>query len=550
MLTFLSIRNLALVDQLLWEPQDGFICITGETGAGKSVLISAIGLALGERADKTLIRSGEQTCTVEAVFNLPAQSDIHQMLDSHGVPPCEEGTLMIRRSISASVNRQFINDSPCTLSLLREIGAHLVDLHGPNDHRSLVSRERQLSLLDSFGEHQQLLNEYTGAWQIWHDVRKSYNELLQSEAATEREIDLLRHQIDEIAAADFTVEEVATLEERWQRSRNGARLIESAGRMLSILQGDAESSLSARLHELIRCAHDLGRLDPSADAWLTPLAGMEVELGEVEHSLEGYIRDVDSDPAELAELEQRINSLESLKRKYGPGIEDILLRYEEALKRLDRIENRSERLDELETTMNSLKKHVEQTGMRLGKARKKAAPLLAAEIVAHSRELGFLQSSFDVVVAHLEEPTPTGYEEIEFLFGPNPGEPSKPLRLIASSGELSRIMLAIKSALADKDSTPLLVFDEIDSNVGGEIARSVGKKMLELGTKHQVISITHFPQVASLASHHYLVEKGLVRDRSISRLREVAGDERIDELVRMLGGGGDEARAHARTLLL
>lgn len=550
MLTFLSIRNLALVDQLLWEPQGGFIGITGETGAGKSVLTGAIGLALGERADKSLIRSGEQTCIIEAVFSLAPDSVIHHMLETHGMPPCEDGTLMIRRSISASVNRQFINDSPCTLNLLRDIGANLVDMHGPNDHRSLVSRERQLALLDSFGEHQALLGEYSQAWTAWQDARKAWQELSQAEAATEREIELLRHQVEEISSAGFQPEEVDSLEERWQRSRNSTRLLESASKMLGIIEGDDTSSLLTQIHELIRTSHELARLDPTAEPWLASLNAMEIEINELESGLGDYIRHFDNDPAELAALEERINLLESLKRKYGPQIEDVMANYDEAITRLDRIEHRTERLVELEDAMHALKKHVDQAGAKLGKARQKAAPLLANEIAMHSRELGFGKSQFEIVITHLDEPSSSGFEEIEFLFGPNPGEPSKPLRLIASSGELARIMLAIKSALAGKDSTPLLVFDEIDSNVGGEVARAVGKKMLELGTRHQVISITHFPQVAAMATHHYLVEKALVKDRSISRLREVSSDERVDELVRMLGGGGEEARAHAKALLL
>ncbi len=549
MLTFLSIRNLALVDQLLWEPQDGFICITGETGAGKSVLINAISLALGERADKSLVRSGEETCSVEAVFALPGSSPIHSLLEAHGMPPCEDGTLMVRRSFTSSVNRQFINDSPCTLNLLRTIGSLLVDMHGPNDHRSLVSRERQLTLLDSFGEHQQLLTAYSQAWSLWKDACKAYDELRLAEAATDREIELLRHLVEEVGSAGFSAEEVASLEERWQRARNSTRLLETASRMHSILAGEDASSLQSRVHELGRSAHDLSRLDPTVESWSASINAIEIEIKELEDGLDRYLGEFDSDPSELAALEERINLLESLKKKYGPRFEDIEARHDEAQIRLDRIEHRGERLDQLERDMNEFRKGVEQAGAGLGLARKKTAPLLAAEIMKHSRELGFGKSSFEVVLSPLDSPGPNGCEEVEFLFGPNAGEPSKPLRLIASSGELSRIMLAIKSALADKDSTPLLVFDEIDANVGGEVARAVGRKMLDLGTKHQVISITHFPQVAALATHHYLVEKALVKNRSISRMKEVIDNERIDELVRMLGGGGEEARAHAKALL-
>ena len=549
MLTLLKIRNLALVDQLLWEPSSGFICITGETGAGKSVIIGAIRLALGERADKTLIRSGEQQCSVEAVFHLPDSSSVHAILNEHGVPPCEDGNLIIKRIISPTANRQFLNDSPCTLNLLREAGACLVDMHGPNDHRSLTSHDRQLSLLDAFGEHARLTQAYADSWRQWQDARRAYDDLEHAEAAADREIELLRHQVDEIDAAGFTPEEVLTLEERWQRARNGTRLQELVSRMLSMLEETDGPGLGSQLRELSRASHDLERMDSSTAAWLAPLEGVTLELKEIENRLADYSAELDCDPQELFRLEERINLLESLKMKYGHSFEGIAARREEAGRRLDRIEHRTERLEELRAAIAQLRKQLDAAGQALTKARQAAAPRLAESIVKHSRELGFRQAVFEISLTPLQEPGSQGMETVEFLFGPNPGEPSKPLRLIASGGELARIMLAIKSALAHKDSTPLLVFDEIDANVGGEVARSVGFKMQQLGARHQVISITHFPQVAALASHHYLVQKASAGNRTISCLREVDQEERIDELARMLGGGGDHARTLAQALL-
>ncbi len=549
MLTLLKINNLALVDRLLWEPGAGFICITGETGAGKSVIIGAIRLALGERADKTLIRSGEQQCSVEAMFRLPENSPLHAILEEHGIPPCEDGNLLIKRLISATANRQFINDSPCTLNLLREAGAYLVDMHGPNDHRSLTSRDRQLSLLDAYGEHAAQLQAYSDIWRQWLDARRAYEELEHAESATAREIDLLRHQVDEIDAAGFTPEEALSLEERWQRARNGSRLQEQAARMLAMLEEGDSPGLGTLMRDLTRAANELERLDASTAAWLAPLQSVSLELKELEDRLADYSSELDCDPQELFRLEERINLLESLKRKYGISVEDILAHRDEAAERLDRIENRTERLEELRTAMAQLRKELEQAGAALSKARRAAAPGLADSIIRHSRELGFRQSVFEVALTPLPEPGPQGMESVEFLFGPNPGEPAKELRLIGSGGELARIMLAIKSALANKDATPLLVFDEIDANVGGEIARAVGYKMQHLGGKHQVISITHFPQVAALASHHYLVQKATAANRTISYLREVDHEERIDELARMLGGGGDHARTLAQALL-
>lgn len=378
------------------NPSSGFICITGETGAGKSVIIGAIRLALGERADKTLIRSGEQQCSVEAVFHLPESSPVHAILNEHGVPPCEDGNLIIKRLISSTANRQFLNDSPCTLNLLREAGACLVDMHGPSDYRSLVSQERQLSLLDAFGEHAPLVHAYSDAWRQWQDARRAYDDLEHAEAATAREIELLRHQVDEIDSAAFTPEEVLTLEERWQRARNGTRLREQVSKMLSMLEETDVPGLGTQLRELTRAAHELERMDASTAAWLAPLAGVNLELKEIEGRLADYSAELDCDPRELFQLEERINLLESLKMKYGPSFEDVCSRREEAASRLDRIEHRTERLEELRASIAVLRKQMDAAGQALTRARQDSAPRLAASIVRHSRELGFRQAVFEV----------------------------------------------------------------------------------------------------------------------------------------------------------
>lgn len=550
MLAFLKIRNLALVDQLQWEPRNGFICITGETGAGKSVIISGIRLALGERADKTLIRSGEDQCLVEAAFSLPPDSPVHALLEQYAIPACEEGMLVVRRVVSPSGTKQFINDSPCTLNLLRETGSLLVDMHGPNDHRSLLSQERQLSLLDAFGDHDEAVSDYSRAWSAWQRASSEYDDLLRAERASEMELELLRHQVDEIAGAGFTKEEAAELEEKWLRSRNSERLREISARMTSLVDSSGDSPSIANLfHDLLKSSGELSRLDSSVNDWVIPLQSIHSEFKEFEARLTDYAAELGGDPAELNRLEERINLLESLKRKYGPEYEDVEERARLAAARLERIDRRSELLEEAKERLAKCRKEIEKSGTALSKARAKAAPILEKEILRHSRDLGFSQPLFEIKLMPLDEPGPHGFEHAEFLFGPNPGEAIRELRLIASSGELARVMLSIKSALAHKDSTPLLVFDEIDSNVGGEVARAVGKKMQELGERHQVVSITHFPQVAAMASHHYLVEKNLVSERTVSLLREIDHDARLEELVRMLGGGGEATYAHAAALL-
>ncbi len=549
MLALLKIRNLALVDNLVWEPQPGFLGITGETGAGKSVIMGGISLVLGERADKGLIRSGETQCSVEALFHLADATGVNTLLEEAGAPPCEEGELIIRRVITPAGNRQFINSTPVTLNLLRRIGPSLVDMHHPEAHRSLASQSRQLSLLDAFAEDAPQLAAYHAAYASWLAAQRAWRDLQEQERTNERELDFLRHQVAEIEEAAFTRDEVANLETRWQRARNAERLRGAAHPMEQMLDS-GEEALLPRLRQLVRLGNELSRLDSSCDAWLAPLAGTVEDLEAIHDQVQDYLSRIEDDPAALAELENRIGQLDTLKRKYGADLDEIEAHLAECRARLDAIDNRDARLAELEAAEKTARNQRDTAAEALTEARRKAAPRLERDFLAHAEQLGFRQSLFRAQLNRLPVPGPEGAEEVDFLFGPNPGEPLKPLRLIASSGEMARVMLALKSALANQDDTPLLVFDEIDANVGGEIARAVGFKMRELGRGHQVIAITHFPQVAALADHHYLISKGLSSDgRTVSSLREVDGDARVAELVRMLGTHGDAAEAHARGLL-
>jgi DNA repair protein RecN (Recombination protein N) len=548
MLTLLKIRNLALVDELVWELGPGLIGVTGETGAGKSVIVGALKLVLGERADKSLIRTGEDTCTVEAVFDLRDASEINAVLAEGGLDACDDGSLIVRRVIGQSANRQFVNDSPVTLNLLKRLGEHLVDLHGPHDHQSLLSTERQLSMLDAYAGSDASLEAYRSAWRSWRDKVSELEDLRLAESASTQELDLLRHQVSEIDAAQLKPDEEDDIADRYRRASNSTRLVELSGAAAAALGAD-ESGVLSHLVEVQRLVRDLEKLDPSIRERTQGLENAVMELQELERSLADYAEDLDIDPAEASRLEERVNLFETLKRKYGGDLAAVLAQRDRAAARLDAVENRGERLEQLGAEAAALREATDKAGLALSAKRKKAAPKLAKEIAGQLKDLGFKQSSFELQVVSNKEPGSSGLEGIEFLFGPNPGEPLQPLRQIASSGEISRVMLAVKSALAEQDATPLMVFDEIDANVGGEIARAVGKKMAVLGARHQVVAITHFPQVAALAARHYVVEKEVAGGRTRSRLFPVSGEGRIAELVRMLGGGGESARAMAASLL-
>lgn len=548
MLTLLKIQNLALVDELLWEPKEGFLGITGETGAGKSVIMGGISLVLGERADKSLIRSGESQCCIEAIFHLNKPQQVNRLLDEAGVPLCEEGGLIIRRVITQTGNKQFINSTPVTLHLLRSIGTWLVDMHRPDAHRSLVSQERQMDLLDAFAEADTPLLQYRQAYQDWQTAHKAFVQAQESGMASERELDFLRHQVQEIESAAFTEEEASQLETRWQRARNASRLRDTALPMAQSLDG-GQDALIDKLHQVIRQARDLERMDAGCGRWIEGLEEALNCLEDIAAEVQDYAETLESDPEELARLENRIALLDTLKRKYGADFQAITQHLEDCRSKLDALDNREEHLQHLADEETKKRDILAQAATTLSAARSKAAPKLAADFLRHATQLGFRQSLFDVRLSPQDTPGPHGAESVEFFFGPNPGEPLKPLRHIASSGELARVMLALKSALAGQDDTPLLVFDEIDANVGGEIARAVGIKMRELGKKHQVIAITHFPQVAALADFHYLISKVQEAGRTVSQLRHIDGDARVSELVRMLGTSSESAEAHARELL-
>ena len=547
MLTLLKIRNLALVDELAWELGPGLISVTGETGAGKSVIVGALKLVLGERADKNLIRTGEDSCAVEAVFELKDPSEINSILEDGGLARCDDTQLIVRRIIGQTANRQFINDSPVTLALLKRLGERLVDLHGPHDHQSLLSTERQLAMLDAYAGAEPALSTYRESYRSWRTKSAELEEIRHAENASEQELDLLRYQLQEIDAAQLKPEDEHELEDRWRRASNASRLVEAAATATAALNGD--DGILERLSEVQRLVRDLEKLDPSIRDRTASLETACLELQDLESNLADYSDELDIDPAEAASLEERVNLLESLKRKYGPSLTDVMARRDAAATRLDTIENRGEKLEVLERELAACRSALDASGKSLSTLRRKAAPKLAKEISGQLKDLGFKQSSFEAPLKSTTDPSAQGLESIEFQFGPNPGEPLLPLRQIASSGEISRVMLAVKSALADQDATPLMVFDEIDANVGGEVARAVGRKMAALGIRHQVVAITHFPQVAATAAHHFVVEKEVIAGRTRSRLYPVNGETRVQELVRMLGGGGEQARAMAASLL-
>lgn len=549
-LASLRIRNLALVEDITWEPHPGFVAITGETGAGKSVILGALKLLLGERADKSVIRSGAETCTVEAEFENVRDARISVLLEENGAEACEDNRLLIKRTLSATAaGRQFVNGSPCTIALLRALGDLLVDLHGPHDHQSLFAREQQTRLLDAFAGARAAAVDFAEARTRFLKLEQERDSILSDEQAAAREIDLLSHQTDEIASAALSSPaEEETLVARQRASANSQKISELCALLLGKTSED-ESSLLNLFADLSRACRELERLDPAAKEVSAANEAAFTASQDLVTAIQSYAAHLDNEPGALPEIEARLDILQTLKRKYGATIDEVIAFGEKAETRLAELKGRAERQESLDAEIAASEKAMLEAGKKLSARRASSAKKLSQQIQSGLKDLGFAKSEFSIDLQALHHPGPHGLELAEFLFCPNPGEPARPLRAIASSGEISRVMLALKSALAAQDDVPVLVFDEIDANVGGEIAAKVGDKMRELGEARQVLCITHLPQVASNASSQFVVSKHVRAGRTETQLAPVKGKDRIEEVARMLGGKSDSALAHAKSLL-
>ncbi len=548
-LASLRIRNLALVEELLWEPRAGFVAITGETGAGKSIILGALSLVLGDRADRDAIRPGADACAVEAVFEDAGDERIATFLASHGADPCEEGRLLLKRVLPAeAAGKQFVNGSPCTLALLRSLGNFLVDLHGPHDHQSLFSRDQQTRLVDSFSGAENLRDQFAEARKSLLSLQHEKTSILLDEQSFAREIDLLTHQADEIEAARLQPGEEEILLSR-QRVGTNARRIGELCAQLAEGTTDDENSLTSKLENFSRLARELIRLDSSAEPIGQACEAVFVSTNELARAVQTYSSALETDSIDLAGIEARLDTIQSLKRKYGRTIEEVIAFGEQAARKLNELLSRSERRDTLDAEISAAEEQMRAHGEKLSALRLRASRKLSEKVRAGLKALGFIKSGFSIGLENLTTPSAHGNETVEFLFSPNPGEPLRALRAIASSGEISRVMLALKSALADHDDVPILVFDEIDANVGGGIASKVGMKMRELGRSRQVLCITHLPQVAAAASSQFVVAKEIKDKRTRTYLVEASGKSREEEIARMLGGKSESALAHARALL-
>jgi DNA repair protein RecN (Recombination protein N) len=552
MLVSLRIRNLALIDDLTWELGPGFNTLTGETGAGKSILIDALNLLLGERADKTLIRSGADACTVEAELQLrdaASAQEINTLLEESGAEPCDHRALLLKRTVSAAgANRQFINGSPVPLQALKALGDRLVDVHGPHDHQSLLANEKQAELLDAYGKQGPMRDTCAEAYRALRQVEQERSALEMSESDREQRVALLQHQVGEIQGAQLKPGEDEQLDNDYRAASHAQNIVEQA-RVIADLVNEAEGSVMTQLAQVERALNAWQRMDASiADVEELNRSAI-AQLSELLQAVQSRAERVDLNPEQLRQLEDRLNLVQSLKRKYGGSIDNVLAFGEKAAHQLAALVDRGKSQAELAAREKEARTVLEAAASRLTTARKKIARPLAEKIAQELRGLGFKKASFAIEITPASQPGPAGADHVEFIFAPNPGEAARPLRAIASSGEMARVMLAVKTTLAEVDEVPILIFDEVDANVGGETAAQVGKKLRSLGKSHQVLCITHLPQVAAQGASHFAVEKKTKQGRTLTELTRLDGPAREQELARMLGGQTEASRALARSQL-
>ncbi|MCS7208236.1 MAG: DNA repair protein RecN [Fimbriimonadales bacterium] len=549
MLHSLHIENLAIIDRLEVHFAAGLNALTGETGAGKSILIDALSLALGERADPDLIRAGAEKLRVNAVFELPNDPELCALLSELGVEP-EEGLLYLSREVQAggrSIAR--INGQPAPLSTLRAIGERLVDLHGQHEHQSLLKPSSHLEFLDRWlGEPALSLRaQVRETVQALRQAERELQELTEREREREQMLDLYRFQVDEIRKAHLQVGEDEQLETEARRLTHAEKLMALAGGAYDALMG--EQSAYDRAAEASRNLTEIARIDPTVAEWRDWLENALVHIEEVARHLRAYAESIEYDPARLEEVIARLELIKRLKRKYGDTIEAVLQYAEDAEAKLRALETQSERREVLEAQIAELQAHAKALCAELSQMRQAGARRFAETVQACLRDLAMERAEFFVEVRPKPMDT-SGADSVEFLFSANPGEPPRPLSKIASGGEMSRVMLALKTALADAAPVPTLVFDEIDAGIGGRTAHAVGEKLATLAHHCQILCITHLPQIASRATHHLAIEKQTDGTATRVQLHTLEGESRVREIARMLTGEPTEtALQHARELL-
>lgn len=551
MLQYIKIKNLALLDEVTLELEPGFTAVTGETGAGKSILLGALGLLSGARTDKTMIRQGADALEVEAALWFEDSRTIDADLEALGLPLCEDGVLLLQRSIPrGKMARVQINGSMATLAQLQALGESWVDFHGPGEPQKLFQERRQLEMLDVYAGNVGDLAAYQSAYRDWRGLLESIESIESGERLDPDEVDFVRKQIAKIDAVEVSEESIAELERDYARMAGAQELVELASGCAEGIVGD--DGLGEQLGAVVARLERMADLDAGSEPLAERARSLQIELQDLGEEVGRLAGDYDFDAEAIEATTERMNLWQELRRKYGGSVESVLARREELAEKIAVQGDLEGELAKRRQQAAGMEKDLRARAARLRSARERAAEALGEKAGTLLLALGFKKARLAIEVLAEAELTEHGDSRCRFLFAPNAGQDLLPLNKIASSGETARVMLALKTVLAEADATPLLVFDEVDANVGGEVGRAVGAELARLSGRHQVLCVTHLPQVASLARNHFVVTKS--QDEASTSVEIAAIHEsreaRLEEIARMLGDRKSaSARAHAEELL-
>ena len=552
MLDVLRIKNFALIDELETELRPGLNIMTGETGTGKSIIVGALNLVLGMRASSEAVRSGASEARIEALFNVEAKPRIGGLLEGLGFGKDDRELVLARTISKEGRSRCYVNGTLATLSAVARIGNELVDFHGQHEHQSLLRTERQMGLLDEYAGLTELRCNLAENYGKLLEIRRALSELDKDERERARQIDFLEHEINEIDGAKLDPLEDERLRARRKLVVNAERLFSLTAQAYALLYSD-EGSITDNLTTLRKSLDELAGIDTGFKAFVESLTEMDHQLEELSYKLRDYSGTLEFDPGELDAIESRLRLINGLKRKYGDSVAAILEHRDKCEQELAALRFHDERLADLQEQQEKILTECLAQAKKLSGKRKRTARELAAKVKKEIDALGMQNGKFEVRLSRRsdEELVSTGLDDVEFMFSANPGEPAKPLKEVASGGEISRVMLALKTVLADADDIPTLVFDEIDAGVGGAMARTVGAKLSEVARSHQVICITHLPQIAASADHHIRVTKRAEAGRMVTRAASLGKEERVKEIATLLDGRklSEISLQHARELL-
>lgn len=535
MLLNLHIKNLALIEELEIDFSEGLNIMTGETGAGKSIIIGSIELALGGKIDREFLRKDTEESLAELIFSV-SESQAEE-IEALGIS-AEDGEVILSRRITGSRSVNKINGETVPASKLREVSAHLIDIHGQHEHQSLLRKKKQLEILDQFAKEklEQPKQELRQVYQEYCSLKKEFEESSLDGEARARELSFLSFEVSEIEEAALKAGEDCVLEEEYKKLTHGRKIMEAVSEVRSLCGYESYDSAGEAVGKAFRTLSGVSAYDEALNSLSEQLGTIDSLLNDFSRDLSEYMEDFDFSEERLQQIEERLNLINKLKMKHGKSIEDILAVKKEKEIRIEQLQNYDLYLEKLEKTYQASKNRAEKLCAQISGIRKEAAEDLSMRITSHLAELNFLDVRFSIALEQMENFSANGYDETEYMIAVNVGETLKPLAKVASGGELSRVMLALKTVLADKDEVESIIFDEIDTGISGRTAQKVSEKMALIGKSRQVICITHLPQIASMADSHFLIEKSVHGQMTTTGIRKLRVEEEVEELARMLGG--------------